>query len=525
MALVNPNIALSVQPIQQPNMLAMAGQAENIRSARQTGELADTKRQILQEQNTQQQALARSRETLRFVQTPDQYLAWIDGSFKDPVIGSMLKQMGVDPAQSRSQVLAELQQPGGFERAIQKSAANVDQLSGIMGKRAEDLIAERQAQAARAAAAQRQAMVQGNIQTIAGGGTGPVNALTPVSGAAPAPVNALTTGATPPAAAVTPQAAAVTPQATAVTPQATAPGMETPADTALPQVTAQPPSQFEVLKDEIGQLRRLAALDPVNRKTYSDAADQLEKQLKLVEPTASKLPTSVQEYEYAVKQGYQGTFDQYQDARKNPLFENEYVKKVGVAKAEEDIKLVNSAEAAVQALPKIYETLNLIEDSDTITGVGAELLKGLDRLRSQFLRDVRAGKRVSNTETLDAYLGSEVFPLINALGIGARGLDTPAEREFLRQVMTGTITLNRDTLVRLTELRRDGALGSIKKYNSSVDSGKLNRFYETRGESPRKIEAPTRTPAMSPQDRQALNWANSNPNDPRSAEIKRRLGR
>jgi hypothetical protein len=507
-------------------MLAMAGQVENIRSARQTGELADTKRQILQEQNTQQQALTRSRETLRFVQTPDQYLAWMDGSFNDPVIGGMLKQMGVDPAQSRSQVLAEMQQPGGFERAIQKSAASVDQLVGLMGNRANELISQRQAQAANAAAAQQRAKVQGNIQAIAGGGTGPVNALTPV------PVNALTTGATPPAAtvspqatAVTPQANTVTPQATAVTPQATAPGMETPAVTTLPPIMAQQPSQFETLKDEIGQLRRLAALDPVNRKTYSDAADQLEKKLKLVEPTASKLPTSVQEYEYAVKQGYRGTFDQYQDARKNPLFENEYVKKVGVAKAEEDIKLVNSAEAAVQSLPKIYETLNLIEDSDTITGIGADVLKGLERLRSQFLKDVRAGKRVANTETLDAYLGSEVFPLINALGIGAKGLDTPAEREFLRQVMTGTINLNRDTLVRLTELRRDGALGSIKKYNSSVDSGKLNRFYETRGESPRKIEVPTRTPAMPAQDRQALNWANSNPNDPRAAEIKRRLGR
>jgi hypothetical protein len=514
MALVNPNIALSVQPFQAPNMLAMAGQVENIRSARQTGELADTKRQILQEQNTQQQALTRSRETLRFVQTPDQYLAWMDGSFNDPVIGGMLKQMGVDPVQSRSQVLTELQQPGGFERAIQKSAASVDQLVGIMGNRANELVAERR----RAAAAQQQARVQGNIQAIAGGGTGPVNALTPVSGAAPAPVNALTTRATSPAAVVTPPAAVVTPQATA-------PGMETPAVTTLPPVMAQQPSQFEILKDEIGQLRRLAALDPVNRKTYSDAADQLEKQAKLVEPSASKLPTSVQEYEYATKQGFQGTFQQYQDAKKNPLFENEYAKKVGVAKAEGDIKLVDSAEAAVQSLPKIYETLNLIEDSDTITGIGAEALKGLERLRSQFLGDVRAGKRVANTETLDAYLGSEVFPLINALGIGARGLDTPAEREFLRQVMTGTINLNRDTLVRLTELRRDGALGAIKKYNSAVDGGKLNRFYETRGESPRKIEAPARTPAMSPQDRQALNWANSNPNDPRSAEIKRRLGR
>ena len=30
---------------------------------------------------------------------------------------------------------------------------------------------------------------------------------------------------------------------------------------------------------------------------------------------------------------------------------------------------------------------------------------------------------------------------------------------------------------------------------------------------------------LSPQDMEALNWANSNPNDPRSAQIKQRLGR
>jgi hypothetical protein len=33
-----------------------------------------------------------------------------------------------------------------------------------------------------------------------------------------------------------------------------------------------------------------------------------------------------------------------------------------------------------------------------------------------------------------------------------------------------------------------------------------------------------KSPPLSPQDQQALNWANSNPNDPRSAQIKQRLG-
>jgi hypothetical protein len=505
-------------------MLGMAAQAESIRSSRQAGELADTERQILQEQNTQKQALARSREALRFIQTPEQYLSWMENSFRDPVIGAILSEMGVDPAQSRAQVMAELQQPGGFERAIQRSAASVDQLGGIMGNRANELEAQRRAQAASAAAAQQQANIQALITGQPGGPAAtPPNALAPVRSAAPAPVNALTAGTTTPAPAATPQAApVVAPQAApAMEAPAAPPAMEAPAAVPAPSTLA---NQATQLRDQIGRLRQAAALDPANRKAYSDSADQLEKQLNLIDPNESKKPTSVQEYEYAVGQGYKGTFTDFQDSKKNPLFENEYARKVGVAKAESDIKLVDSAEAAAQALPKIYETLDLIENSDAITGVGAEVLKGLERLRSQFMGDVAAGKRVADTETLDAFLGSEVFPLISSLGIGARGLDTPAEREFLRQVMTGTVTLNRQTLTRLTELRRDAALNAVKRYNSAVDGGRLNRFYETRGESPRKIEAPSRAPAISAEDRQALNWANSNPNDPRAAEIKRRLG-
>jgi hypothetical protein len=207
------------------------------------------------------------------------------------------------------------------------------------------------------------------------------------------------------------------------------------------------------------------------------------------------LPTKVQEYEYARAQGFPGTFTDYQDATRNPLYQDKYKEVSGAERAKRDFDLVDSAEAAAQSLPKIYDTLDLIENSDAITGAGAELFKGIERLRAQFMGDVSAGKRVADTETLDAFLGSEVFPLINSLGIGARGLDTPAEREFLRQVMTGTISLNRQTLVRLTELRRDAALDAVKKYNSAVSDGRLDRFYATQGEKPRKIEAPQRPSA------------------------------
>jgi hypothetical protein len=43
--------------------------------------------------------------------------------------------------------------------------------------------------------------------------------------------------------------------------------------------------------------------------------------------------------------------------------------------------------------------------------------------------------------------------------------------------------------------------------------------YKSEGSS-----AATPTRSLTPQDQEALNWANSNPNDPRAAQIKQRLG-
>ena len=70
-----------------------------------------------------------------------------------------------------------------------------------------------------------------------------------------------------------------------------------------------------------------------------------------------------------------------------------------------------------------------------------------------------------DTEFLGALLGSDVFPYIQSLGIGARGLDTPAEREFLQQVMTGTLKMEGQALEQLTRLRQKYTVRAIQEYN------------------------------------------------------------
>ena len=131
------------------------------------------------------------------------------------------------------------------------------------------------------------------------------------------------------------------------------------------------------------------------------------------------------------------------------------------------------------------------------TGFGAEFLLNVNRVRSQLMADKKAGKTVTDTQVLDAMLGSEVFPMIDALGIGARGLDTPAEREFLRGVFTGTIQMNKDTLVRLTEIRKNVAERAVAKFNKRLGEGYFKRYEEALGRNLKPIELSAQEPSVS----------------------------
>ena len=193
-----------------------------------------------------------------------------------------------------------------------------------------------------------------------------------------------------------------------------------------------------------------------------------------------------------------------QAPKKEPLVsvdmkgEGEYFKTVGKQSGERDMGQHDAAIAAIDNITKLDLTLKQITESSAITGMGSDVLKNIERAKVLVMRDQAAGKKVSDTELLDALLGSDVFPMIKALGIGARGLDTPAEREFLRNVMTGTTPMNRETLRRMTEIRRDVAKRSIERWNERVEGGELDRYFQATGMPKRKIEMPKNQPAPQP---------------------------
>ena len=170
--------------------------------------------------------------------------------------------------------------------------------------------------------------------------------------------------------------------------------------------------------------------------------------------------------------------------------ENKYAETVGVKSGERDIEQHGVATSAVENIAKLDTVLEHLKSSEAITGLGSEVFKDIERAKNLVMKTEASGKRVSDTELLDTLLGSDVFPMIKALGIGARGLDTPAEREFLRSVMTGTTQMNKSTLIRMTELRKNISERAVKRWNDRVDSGELDRYFQAAGMPKQKIELP-----------------------------------
>ena len=143
------------------------------------------------------------------------------------------------------------------------------------------------------------------------------------------------------------------------------------------------------------------------------------------------------------------------------------------------VESYQGARNATKNIRKIDETLTLLEKGDVDTGFGAEFRQNVRNALTLFSDDPEMVNTLTDTQLLNAALGQEVFGSIEALGIGARGLDTPAEREFLREVVAGRITLTKDTLIRMAELRRKVEVNAINDWNETVKSGRADPLIDS----------------------------------------------
>ena len=155
--------------------------------------------------------------------------------------------------------------------------------------------------------------------------------------------------------------------------------------------------------------------------------------------------------------------------------EGKFAEKAMEDLVEKNSLLITNAESAVATIEKTNRVLDLLDKGELHTGMFAEFKNNISRVLAMAGSDVSSGY-ASRTQLLEALLGSDVFPMIKQLGIGARGLDTPAEREFLLKVMTGEKSMDAKAIRELTEIRQRISEKIIEKYNKKVTSGGFDKY-------------------------------------------------
>ena len=178
----------------------------------------------------------------------------------------------------------------------------------------------------------------------------------------------------------------------------------------------------------------------------------------------------------------------------NTLTESSYNREAGPDIYKSDKLIVTEAKEAQKLLPNMYETLKVIKTGDINTGIGSQVFDVIRRAQSQFLNDKKAKINVADSQYLDSLLGKAVFGQIAALGIGARGLDTPAERDFLLEVVTGKRSLDKESLVKITENRIATSERAVKTFNDALSGGELDRIQKVTGKTYKAYELNKPTP-------------------------------
>lgn len=169
---------------------------------------------------------------------------------------------------------------------------------------------------------------------------------------------------------------------------------------------------------------------------------------------------------------------------------------MGKLLVEGDVEVYRNAPKAARRVSDLNNTADAIirgavsEGKEGFeTGPFAEFRKSVDSFLVGFgNRDEKVVNRLNDAQLIDATLGADVFGAIGELGIGARGLDTPNEREFLRQVLTGTTQTTPAALLYMTYLRQKIQKGIIDTYNEYLDSGVYGKYKESR--NMQKVQSP-----------------------------------
>jgi hypothetical protein len=202
--------------------------------------------------------------------------------------------------------------------------------------------------------------------------------------------------------------------------------------------------------------------------------------------------------------------------------ERSYFGNVAEGLAKSDTSTIEAARSAPERVTSARRVLQALQQNP-ITGTGAEIRLQIDKaLSTAGLIDP---SRTQATENLMSSLAAGTLDSIKTSGLGAGQGFTDKDREFLERAKSGNIQINAQTLADLARLNERAGIASIEKGNQTIKRLKKAPGMSGLQTQLEEIVVPqSESTATLTRDQQALQWANSNPKDPRAAAIKKRLG-
>ena len=123
-----------------------------------------------------------------------------------------------------------------------------------------------------------------------------------------------------------------------------------------------------------------------------------------------------------------------------------------------------------KAVAMLYKDISRVDGKVIYTGMAKELQLQLARAGDVLKNARKSDPTITDTQLMDMAFNSDVFPLIKQLGIGARGMDTVAERTFLIESMVGSLAMTPEALLQATLDRRARLIDDAYEFNKNFES-------------------------------------------------------
>lgn len=227
-------------------------------------------------------------------------------------------------------------------------------------------------------------------------------------------------------------------------------------------------------------------------------------------------PTMVQEYEYAAKNGYKGSFEDFKvlqapkttvNVPVNVSTEKKYGEQFASKMADTDIAKMTTAEKAPETAANADRVLDLLKQGNVFTGSAADIK--LNIARGLNVLGASNDEKIANTESLVSGLARNTLSAVKSSGLGSGAGFTDNDLRFLQDAEGGRITYNAQTLQRLALLSRKAAEKSAEAWNLRVKQMPKSAIEGTGLSTqpinvPKRVEAPSAIYATNPATKERI---------------------